>query len=72
MLSCQTEIRALAAHIATIERPRPQGVAIARELAFDGLSPLYLKPNGGEDAATKLASTIQAAFKALEVSAEFL
>ena len=41
-------------------------------LAFDGLSPLYWKPNGGEDAATRLACTIQAAFKALEVSAEFL
>jgi hypothetical protein len=71
VLSCQTEIRALAAHVATIERPRPQGVAIARQLAFDGLSPLYWKPNGGEDAATRLACTIQAAFIALDVSAEF-
>ena len=72
VLSCQTEIRELAAHVATIERPRPQGVAIARELAFDGLSPLYWKPNGGEEAATRLACTIQAAFKALDVSAEFV
>ena len=72
VLSCQTEIRALAARIATIERPRPQGVAIALELACDGLSPLYWKPNGGKDAATRLACTIQAAFNALDVSAEFL
>jgi hypothetical protein len=72
VLSCQTEIRALAAHVATIEHPRPQGIAIARELAFDGLSPLYWKPNGGEDAPTRLASTVEGAFKALDVSAEFL
>lgn len=71
VLSCQAEITALANRIATIQHPRPRGVAIAHQLAFDGLSPLYWKPRGGEDAASRLADRIHAARRALEVSADF-
>ncbi|MGH2983896.1 MAG: hypothetical protein ACRDK5_06545 [Solirubrobacterales bacterium] len=69
--SCQAEIEALAERIATIERPNARGVAIAHQLAFDGISPLYWKPNGAEDGASRLAGTIEAARRALEVSADF-
>jgi hypothetical protein len=72
VLSCQAELRALAESIATIEQPRARGVAIARQLAFDGRSPIFLQPplagNGGRE---KLTSTLQAARRSLEVSADF-
>jgi hypothetical protein len=70
VLSCQAEIEALAERIATIERPRARGVAIAHQLAFDGLSPLYWRPNGSGDPTANLASMIRSAQRALDVSAD--
>jgi hypothetical protein len=71
VLSCREQIEALADRIATAEHPRARGVAIARQLAFDGLAPLYWRPEGNRDGATRLAGTIESAQRALEVSPDF-
>jgi hypothetical protein len=41
--ACKDEVLSLADTLATIERPYARGVAIARQLVFDGRSPLYLQ-----------------------------
>jgi hypothetical protein len=67
---CHREIQALATLVATLENPRTQGVAIAFQMAFDGRGALFFQPdtpNGVE----RLANTVQAAQRALGVSAEF-
>jgi len=71
VLSCREQIEALADRIATAEHPRARGVAIARQLAFDGLAPLYWRPGGNGDGATRLAGAIESAQRALEVSSDF-
>jgi hypothetical protein len=69
---CRYEIVALAETLATIERPPARGVAIARQLVFDGRSPLFLQaPPHRKGADRRLASTLHAAQRALQVSAQF-
>jgi hypothetical protein len=69
---CRDDVLALAETLATIERPSAFGVAIARQLALDGRSPLYLQgPDRRHGADRKLACTLNAAQRALEVSADF-
>jgi hypothetical protein len=69
---CRKELLLLAQTLATIERPPAHGVAIARQLAFDGRSPLFLQaPDRRKGSARRLASTLYAAQRALEVSANF-
>jgi hypothetical protein len=69
---CRDQLLALADTLATTERPPARGVAIARQLAFDGGSPLFLQaPDRRQDADRRLASTLDAAQSALEVSADF-
>jgi hypothetical protein len=66
---CSREIRELATLVATMENPRPRGVAIAFQLAFDGRSALFFQPGSG-DGADHLANTLQAVHMALRVSAD--
>jgi hypothetical protein len=69
---CRDEVLLLADRLATIERPPVRGVAIARQLVFDGRSPLFLQaPNHRKGSDRRLASTLYAAQRALEVSADF-
>ena len=69
---CKDEVLSLADTLVTIERPPARGVAIARQLVFDGCSPLFLQaPDGRKGNARRLASTLCAAQRALEVSADF-
>src|SRR5262245_35104074 len=69
---CRSDLLALAEKLATIERPPARGVAIARQVAFDGRSPLFLQaPHHRKRADQRLASTVYAAQRALEVSTEF-
>lgn len=69
---CADEVLALAERLTTIERPSAFGVAIARQLAFDGRSPLLLQaPAHRDGAGRRLASTVDAAHRALSVSADF-
>lgn len=61
----------LADTLATIEHPPARGVAIARQLVFDGRSPLFLQaPEHRADSERRLANSVQAAQRALEVSAD--
>jgi len=71
ILSCRYELRQLADRIVSMKHPCARGVAIARQLAFDGHSPLYWKPNQNGDGPEKLANTIHAAQAALGVAADF-
>jgi hypothetical protein len=69
---CKDEVLALAKTLATIDRPPARGVAIARQLVFDGRSPLFLQaPPHRQGADRRLASILYAAQRALEVSADF-
>jgi hypothetical protein len=69
---CRDDVLALAERLATIGEPRARGVAIARQLVFDGRSPLFLQaPHHREGGDRRLASTVDAAQRALEVSADF-
>ncbi len=69
--SCTDEVLALAEALATTDRPPARGVAIARQLVFDGRSPLLLQaePNR-EGADRRLASSVHAAQRALTVSTD--
>ena len=70
--ACKEEVLSLAQMLATIERPPAHGVAIARQLVFDGRSPLFLQaPDRRKGSARRLASSVFAAQRALEVSADF-
>jgi hypothetical protein len=69
---CRDEVLSLAHTLASIERPSARGVAIARQLVFDGRSPLYLQaPPHRKGSERRLASTLHAAERALEISADF-
>jgi hypothetical protein len=69
---CRDQLLALADALATIERPPARGVAIARQLVLDGRSPLFLQaPDRRQGADRRLASTVSAAQRALEVSPYF-
>src|SRR5262249_32159813 len=70
--ACKDEVLSRADTLATIERPPARGVAIARQLVFDGRSPLFLQaPAHREGSARRLASTLDAAQRGLAVSADF-
>jgi hypothetical protein len=70
--ACKEEVLSLAESLCTIERPPARGVAIARQLVFDGCSPLFLQaPDRRKGSDRRLASTLDAAQRALEVSADF-
>jgi hypothetical protein len=70
--ACKDEVLSLAESLCTIERPPARSVAIVRRLVFDGCSPLFLQePDRQEGNARRLASTLDAAQRALEVSADF-
>jgi hypothetical protein len=70
--TCKDDVLALAETLARIERPPARGVAIARQLVFDGRSPLFLQaPHHRKGADRRLASTLHAARRALEVSGDF-
>src|SRR5262245_41623913 len=72
VLACKEEVLSLADTLATIERPPARGVAMARQLVFDGRSPLFLQaPGHREGSERRLASSLYAAERALEVSADF-
>jgi hypothetical protein len=69
---CSDAVLALAETLATLNQPPARGVAIARQLAFGGRSPLFLQAahyRKGPD--RRLASTVYAAQRALEISADF-
>jgi hypothetical protein len=69
---CSDDVLALAETLATLHQPPARGVAIARQLAFDGRSPLFLQAaHYREGADRRLASTVDAAQRALEISADF-
>lgn len=69
---CRDDVLALAEALITIERPSVFGVAIARQLAFQGGSPLFLQaPDLRQGADRRLAYTLDAAQRALEVSSDF-
>ena len=59
--------------LTTIERPSAYGVAIARQLALYGRSPLFLQvsPSLRHGADRRLACTLEAAQRALVVSSDF-
>ena len=66
------DVLALAETLITIERPSAFGVAIARQLALDGRSPLFLQASDRRQGADRrLACTLDAAQRALEVSGDF-
>lgn len=66
---CKDEILSLADTLSTIQRPPARGVAIARQLVFDGRSPLFFQlPDRRKDNPQRLASTLCAAQRALEVA----
>jgi hypothetical protein len=68
--SCRREIRDLATAVATLENPRTRGVAIAFQLAFDGRGALFFQPDEAYPT-ERLTNTVEAARRALSVSAEF-
>jgi hypothetical protein len=69
---CREDVLALAQRLATMGWPPARGVAIARQLVFDGRSPLFLQaPHHRQGGDRRLASTLHAAQRALEVSADF-
>lgn len=61
--SCVSDLLALAERVATATRPRAFGVAMVRQLLFEGTSPLYASTDP-----KRLANTVQAAQRALGVS----
>ena len=66
---CKDEILSLADTLSTIQRPPARGVAIARQLVFDGRSPLFFQPpDRRKDNPQRLANTLCAAQRALEVA----
>jgi len=66
------EVLALAEALTTIARPSAFGVAIARQLALDGGSPLFVQgPDRRHGAERRLACTLESAQRALRVSADF-
>jgi hypothetical protein len=72
VLVCRDDLLALAETLSTIEQPSAYGVAIARQLALDGQSPLFLQaPDRRHGANRRLACTLEAAQRALVVSADF-
>jgi hypothetical protein len=72
VLACREEITALAESIEAIGQPSARAVAIARQLAYDGGSPLYWHPmQSPKDRTARLTNTIHAARAALDVSPEF-
>src|SRR5262249_30554910 len=71
ILLCRDQIVRLADHIVSMEHPSARGVAIARQLTFDGHSPLYWKPRQNGEGPEKLANTIHTAQAALGVAADF-
>ena len=72
VLVCRDDLLALAETLSTIEQPSAYGVAIARQLALDGQSPLFLQaPDRRHGANRRLACTLEAAQRALGVSADF-
>lgn len=69
---CRDEVLALAEKLVSIERPSAFGVAIARQLALEGGSPLFLQmPDRRQGADRRLACTLEAAQRAIEVSGDF-
>ena len=68
--SCRELLITLARKLVAAENPRVQGVAISRQLAFDGRGALFSQPNA-KSSAERLANTIRAALSALRVSSEF-
>lgn len=70
--ACRDEVLSLADRLATIERPPARGVAIARQLVFDGRSPLFFQaPDHRKGGDRRLASVLFTAQRALEVAADF-
>ena len=70
--ACRDDVLALADTLLTIERPSAYGVAIARQLAFDGRSPLFLQAaDRRQGADRRLACTLDTARCALDVSNDF-
>jgi hypothetical protein len=70
--ACRDEVLSLADSLDTIELPPARGVAIARQLVFDGRSPLFLQaPDRRAGNARRLADTLNTVQRALEVSADF-
>jgi hypothetical protein len=70
--ACRDQLLALADRLADVERPPARGVAIARQLVHDGCSPLFLQaPDRRKGADRRLACTLDAAQRALEVSGDF-
>jgi hypothetical protein len=69
---CRDDVLALTGALITIERPSAFGMAIARQLALHGGSPLFLQaPELRQGADRRLARILDAAARALEVSADF-
>jgi hypothetical protein len=69
---CRDEVLSLAHTLATVERPPARGVAIVRQLVFDGRSPLFFQsPDRRKGGDRRLASALFAAQRALEVAADF-
>jgi len=69
---CRDDVLALAETLCNVVRPSAYGVAIARQLALNGRSPLFLQaPDHREGADRRLACTLDTAWRALEVSADF-
>jgi hypothetical protein len=69
---CRDQLLALADTLASVERPPARGVAIARQLVLDGRSPLFLQALDRRlGADRRLAYTVDAAQRALEVSGDF-
>jgi hypothetical protein len=66
---CSGKIRELATLVATMDNPRPRGVAIAFQLAFDGRGALFFQPDT-HDGVEHLENTLHAAHRALRVSAD--
>jgi hypothetical protein len=65
---CRENVLALAETLSTAERPPAYGVAISRQLAFHGGSPLFLQgPDRRHGADGRLACTLHAAQRGLEV-----
>jgi hypothetical protein len=66
---CSEQIRDLANQVATMQNPPIRGLAIAFQLAFDGRGALFFQPDM-RDRPERLANTLDAAHRALRVSAD--
>jgi hypothetical protein len=71
ILECRDQLIMLANAVVAAENPRVQGIAIARQLAFDGRGALFFQPKNRKRAVERLKNTIEAALRALSVSSEF-